>query len=105
MAQSVEQRVLAELVGRLGDENDGWAYLYELWKKLRMSSGTLYVALDCLMEQGVVEDRWAPQEKLPQPRRQYRATSDARVALAHMRAQEAAKPAGKRVLRPGIAPA
>lgn len=68
-----------------------WHYGYDLSRRLRLSSGTLYPILVRLAERGSLETRWVgPERPGRPPRHTYRLTSEGR-ALARSRLAEAAR--------------
>jgi len=76
-----------------------WQYGYDVSRRTRLKSGTLYPILIRLADQGWLETRWAEPERLGRPpRHTYRLTPEgARQATAAVcRATE-----GHLVLRPG----
>lgn len=67
-----------------------WHYGYDLGRRLRLSSGTLYPILVRLAERGSLETRWVEPERPGRPpRHTYRLTGAGR-ALARSRLSEAA---------------
>lgn len=73
--------VLAALL----DSPDAWHYGYDLSRRLRLRSGTLYPILVRLTERGCLETRWVAAERPGRPpRHTYRLTPAGR-ALARSR--------------------
>jgi PadR family transcriptional regulator, regulatory protein PadR len=83
--------VLAALLER----PDSWQYGYDLSRRLRLRSGTLYPILVRLWERGCLETRWVEPERPGRPpRHTYRLTAAGRM-LARSRL-EAARAAPRR---------
>ena len=77
--------VLAALL----DRPDAWQYGYDLSRRLRLRSGTLYPILVRLAERGCLETRWVEPERAGRPPRHiYRLTAEGR-ALARSRLADA----------------
>jgi len=71
---------------------DAWHYGYDLSRRLRLSSGTLYPILVRLAERGSLETCWVgPERPGRPPRHTYRLTGEGR-ALARSRLADAARP-------------
>jgi PadR family transcriptional regulator PadR len=71
---------------------DGWHYGYDLSRRLRLRSGTLYPILVRLSERGCLETRWVEPERAGRPpRHTYRLTAQG-LALARERLAGAARP-------------
>jgi len=80
--------VLAELL----QAPDTWHYGYDLSRRLRLRSGTLYPILVRLAERGCLETRWEEPERPGRPARHtYRLTAAGR-ALARERLAERPAP-------------
>src|SRR5579859_7393216 len=72
---------------------DAWQYGYDLSRRLRLPSGTLYPILIRLLERGCLETRWVEPERPGRPpRHTYRLTGEG-LALARSRQP----PEGRRV--------
>ena len=87
--------VLAALLER----PDSWQYGYDLSRRLRLRSGTLYPILVRLWERGCLETRWVePERPGKPPRHTYRLTAAGRtLARSRLEAAPAAprRPAGE----------
>ncbi|HWH00853.1 MAG TPA: PadR family transcriptional regulator [Pilimelia sp.] len=76
----------------LGDL-ESWRYGYDLSRETGLSSGTLYPVLMRLADQGLLEARWEPSDRLGRPPRHvYRLTAEG-SALARQRLAERRTPA------------
>jgi len=83
MQDSSPQTLL--VLAALLDAPDVWHYGYDLSRRLRLRSGTLYPILVRLTERGCLETRWVEAERPGRPpRHTYRLTSAGR-ALARSR--------------------
>jgi len=81
-----------QVLAALLEAPDAWQYGYDLSRRLRLPSGTLYPILVRLAERGCLETRWVEPERAGRPARHtYRLTADGR-ALARSRLA-AARPA------------
>jgi len=74
-----------QVLAALLEAPDAWHYGYDLSRRLRLRSGTLYPILVRLAERGCLETRWVEPERAGRPARHtYRLTADGR-ALARSR--------------------
>jgi DNA-binding PadR family transcriptional regulator len=83
--------VLAALL----DAPDAWHYGYDLSRRLRLRSGTLYPILVRLAERGCLETRWEEPERQGRPARHtYRLTAGGRaLARSRLASRPASRPA------------
>jgi PadR family transcriptional regulator len=82
------------VLGALLEVPDAWHYGYDLSRRLRLRSGTLYPILVRLAERGCLETRWVePEHPGPPPRHTYRLTAEGRaLAAARLAAAPAIQP-------------
>jgi PadR family transcriptional regulator, regulatory protein PadR len=90
-----------QVLAALFEAPDVWQYGYDLSRKLRLRSGTLYPILVRLAERGRLETRWVEAERPGRPpRHMYRLTADGRaLARSRLAAAAAPPPLGRRPAR------
>jgi PadR family transcriptional regulator PadR len=77
------------VLSALLEQPEAWQYGYDLSRRLRLRSGTLYPILMRLAERGCLETRWVEPERAGRPpRHTYRLTAEGR-ALARTRLRDA----------------